>query len=728
MQCAKCQKDVEKVSAAGLCIECDLLARLESERKTISVDDLLSAVLEAADPDAIFGAFEACDPPVDPVEQERIREKLVRALEGKVKRPGAFVDAWLKRAPSADDLARIAKEATRLVQLALEHAVLFHDREQEPYALIEASGHKETHRISSRHFKRWLARLYYEDANAKPKKTAAEGEDPGQNFLGHIFDAMQGNHSSVPGAQALRDALLQVEGLALFEGDEHEVHIRIAALGGYIYLDLADEDWRAVEITRAGWKVIDHSPVRFIRPEGMLPLPEPVAGGKLETLRDKFLNVSNEDWVLIKGFEVGLMRPRGPYPALEILGEQGSAKSSGGRYVRRVVDPYSPLDRGQPRSEHDLVIAASRQWVMAYDNLSSLPDWLSDALSRLSTGGGFGARALFTDDEEKRFDAMRPIILNGIEELASRGDLLDRSIIVTLAPIEDDKRKEESELEAAFLTEWPGLLGAVLDATVVALANVEGVKIDRLPRMADFAVWATAALGDQGPAFLEAYRANRQQAAAVALEASLVAVEVRRFMAERETWEGIATDLLKALSEIVDDDVKRTKEWPKTGRGLSGKLRRLAPALRRSGLRLEFDREGHTGARTITVTHTRLEQPKVGEPPSPPSPPSPADADDGDGSDGRSHTPSPRRRARASASVLPEGDAEPAEPAVDADGHELHVGDVVRQRGGIRGRRFRIHAIEDGAVHAFEIEVGGVNGKLHSFSPGDLVFVVGKET
>jgi hypothetical protein len=238
----------------------------------------------------------------------------------------------------------------------------------------------------------------------------------------------------------------------------------------------------------------------------------------------------HDDWILIAGFEVGLLRPRGPYPVLEILGEQGSAKSSGGRFIRRVVDPYSPLDRGQPRSEHDLVIAASRQWVMAYDNLSWLPDWLSDAFSRVSTGGGFGARALYTDDEEKRFDAMRPIIVNGIEDLASRGDLLDRAIIVTLQPIEDEDRKEESELEADFLKAWPKLLGAVLDATVTALANVGSTKIDRLPRMADFAVWAVAALGDEGHSFLEAYRRNREEAAAVALEASLVAVEVRRFM------------------------------------------------------------------------------------------------------------------------------------------------------------------------------------------------------
>jgi hypothetical protein len=672
MQCTKCHKEAEKLTAAGICFDCEFerqTAEVERERKTITVDQLFAAIENASGPDEIGTAFGQCEPPTDAMEQEVLRERLVRALAGKVKRPGAFVDAWLKRAPSADELARIAKDATLLVRLALAHAVLFHDRSQEPYALIEAGGHKETHRVGSRYFKRWLSKLYYEDANAKPERTPDEDD----SMLAQLFGAMQSNHSPVPNAQALRDALLQLEGLALFEGEEHEVHVRIAQLGEHLYLDLADEAWRAVEITRTSWKVIDAPPVRFIRPDGMLPLPEPAVGGKLSKLRE-FLNVSDDDWPLVAGYEVGLTRPRGPYTVLELLGEQGSAKSSAGRFIRRIVDPYSPLDRGQPRSEHDLVIAASRQWVMSYDNLSWLPDWLSDAFARISTGGGFGARALYTDDEERRFDAMRPIILNGIEDLASRGDLLDRAIIVTLQPIEDEDRKEESELEAEFLQAWPKLLGAVLDATVTALTNIGNVKIDRLPRMADFTVWVVAAepsLGIEEGAFLKAYRRNRQEANAVALEASLVAVEVQRFMDVRETWDGIATDLLRALNEIVDEDVKALKEWPKTGRGLSGKLRRLAPGLRRSGIRLEFDRVGHGGTRTITVTRTQPVSHEVGEQPSPSSPSSPPDGDDADGADGRSHTPSPPQRVR----VHPEGIGHGDEAALELLKSELGATD-----------------------------------------------------
>ena len=682
--------------------------RWSSERKTITVEQLLAKLAEAGSSDDILDAFGQCEPPTDPMEQEVLRERLVRALEGKVKRPGAFVDAWLKRAPSADELARIAKDATLLVRLALEHAVLFHDRSQEPYALIEAGGHKETHRIGSRYFKRWLSKLYYEDANAKPERS------PDESTLAPPSARCRATTAQSPTPKRSGTRCSNSKASRCSKGRSTRFTSAIAQLGEYIYLDLGDEAWRGVEITRTGWKVIDAPPVRFIRPEGMLPLPEPVAGGELSKLRE-FLNVSDDDWPLVAGYEIGLTRPRGPYPVLELLGEQGSAKSSAGRFIRRVVDPYSPLDRGQPRSEHDLVIAASRQWVMSYDNLSWLPDWLSDAFARISTGGGFGARALYTDDEEKRFDAMRPIILNGIEDLASRGDLLDRAIIVNLQPIEDEARKEESELEAEFLEAWPKLLGAVLDGTVTALANVGDVKIDRLPRMADFTVWVVAAepaLGIEEGSFLDAYRGNREEAAAVALEASIVAVELRRFMQDRKSWGGIATDLLREVNNLVDEDVKALKEWPKTGRGLSGKLRRLAPGLRRSGIRLEFDRVGHGGTRTITVTRTQPASHGVGDQPSPSSPPSP-DGDDGDGADGRSHTSSPPRRARMSGP--PEGDGSPA------DG-EFHPGDIVRRLGGLRNRLFKVKAVVGDTVHCWELE-GDAAGELRSFPVGDLILV-----
>src|SRR5262249_30177683 len=134
------------------------------------------------------------------------------------------------------------------------------------------------------------------------------------------------------------------------------------------------------------------------------------------------------DWRLVVSWLLAALRPVGPYPVLVVYGEQGSAKSSLVRVLRALVDPNTAALRRPPREERDLVIAATNGWLIALDNLSHLPDWLSDGLCCLATGSGFATRELYTDADEAIFAARRPVVLNGIEEVATRGDLLDRAI------------------------------------------------------------------------------------------------------------------------------------------------------------------------------------------------------------------------------------------------------------------------------------------------------------
>jgi len=333
----------------------------------------------------------------------------------------------------------------------------------------------------------------------------------------------------------------------------------------------------------------------------MLALPYPEQGGDLATLRN-FVNISDEDWPLLAGHVVGQFNPAGPYTILNLVGEHGTGKSTAAECVRKLIDPYTPLHRGRPRNEHELAISAELSWVMSYDNLGSIAEWLSDALCRLSTGGGFGARMLYTDDEERRFEATRPIILNGIEDVASRGDLLDRSIIINLPHLQV---RPESEIRQAFEKAWPELLGACLDAASMALRRRYTVEIGVFPRMADFTRWAVAAepvMGVEEGAFLKAYRANRRHANNLVLEMSLVGAAVMEYLKARAQWSGSAGELLKALNSEASEPTQRAQEWPKAGHALTGKLKRLAPNLRAIGIEVTFGRIGHARARTLTLT------------------------------------------------------------------------------------------------------------------------------
>ena len=218
----------------------------------------------------------------------------------------------------------------------------------------------------------------------------------------------------------MQSALNVIEAKAHFDAPERLVHVRVGGLDGRLYLDLVDPTWRAVEIDTAGWRVIDNPPVRFRRAAGIQPLPVPVVGGSIETAA--VLPQPAVGCRLRGGgrLDTRCLRDRGPYPVLALSGEQGSAKSTFSRSCGRLLDPNTAPLRALPREDRDLFIAASNGHVLTFDNVSGLPLWISDTLCRLATGGGFAVRQLYTDQDEVLFDAVRPVILNGIEEIITR--------------------------------------------------------------------------------------------------------------------------------------------------------------------------------------------------------------------------------------------------------------------------------------------------------------------
>jgi hypothetical protein len=257
--------------------------------------------------------------------------------------------------------------------------------------------------------------------------------------------------------------------------------------------------------------------------------------------------------------------------------------------------------RAEPRDVRDVMIAATNGWIVALDNLSSIEPWLSDCLCRLATGGGFATRELYSDSAEIIFSAQRPVVLNGIEEIISRTDLLDRSILVALPLIKETARRPASIFWRAFEAARPQLLGGLLDAVSTALRREPDAhhQLKQLPRMADFAIWATAAapaLCWKEDSFINAYTGNRELAHEAALDTSPVAAVIRS-LAEDGSWSGTAAELLETLVKRVDEVTRRARTWPKTPRQIGASLRRLAPNLRAVGVYVEFQDRRELGSR-----------------------------------------------------------------------------------------------------------------------------------
>ena len=503
----------------------------------------------------------------DPTEWERWRSILTKYQK-------ADVIEYMLREPPRLDGGGWESNATRLIGLTMRSGIeFFHDPEQHGWASVQVDQHWENYPLRSRAFYLFLLRLYYRDT----------GESPG--------------------SRAIRGVLEIFEARALFDGPECQVHLRVAQQDGKLYLNLCDPAWRAVEIDSEGWRIVDRPPPRFRRSRGSQPLPEPHRDGSLEELRG-FLNVDGEGWTLIKAFLVAALRPALPCPILVAKGEQGAGKSTACRVISSLIDPRTSALRGAPREVRDLVAAARNSWLVCFDNLSHLPQDLADAACRLATGGGFGGRELYSDYDEAVFDATRPLVFNAIPDLgATRPDFLDRALIIDFNDIKPEARRDERQFWREFEAARPRILGALLDAVALGLKRLPALALGQLPRMADFATWASACehgLGLTPGAFLRIYEANRADARDLALESSPLYGPLRELA--RDGFRGSTAELLTRLNQMVSDGIRRSPRWPKAPNALGNTLRRMASNLRSAGIELNSSRADRLGRRILSVS------------------------------------------------------------------------------------------------------------------------------
>jgi len=446
----------------------------------------------------------------------------------------------------------------------LSDVELWHDPERIAFATVPVDSHRENHEIGSNGFKDWLASRAYD----------ARG--------------------SVPATEAI-EAALRVARTQALRGSCYRTWRRFAEHNGRIYLDLGCPKWRAVEIAATGWRVVDAVPVKFLRSRGMLALPEPEAGEMIEVLHE-FVNVeSDADFRLFVAVLAAAMRPSGPFVVLAVTGPAGSSKSTLAKIMVLLIDPKTPPSTGAPRDERDLFVSASNSWLLSYTNLSSIQRWLSDALCRLTDGEGFKMRQLQTDRDEMIFSGARPIVVNGIGNLAKQPDLADRTLSLMPPPLSDDQRREEREFWAAFEAARPAILGALCDIVAGGLKRLPGLKLDRLPRRADFARWGAVCApgwGSDAAEFIADYEENRSEAMAAAAEASLLLPLIEAVLArtglDAAGFDGTATELLKRLDEVCGEAERKQQWFPKTASQLGGALNRIAPLLRLR--RIEFQR------------------------------------------------------------------------------------------------------------------------------------------
>jgi hypothetical protein len=463
-----------------------------------------------------------------------------------------------------DDEEKKRSQTDMLVEFASIHFELLHDKNGDVYARDNLTG--EVRRLGGRQFKDRLIAGFY-----KQKEVAVRD-------------------------QSLREALGTLQALGRYNGEPQAVHVRCAAHGGKYYLDLCEPgNSRAIELAAGHWRIVDTPPVLFVRGEAMQPLPTPVKGGSLARLWDT-ANVPENLRILVVAWLIDSMRPDTPYPGLELVGEQGSGKSTAAEALRRVIDPSSCNLRGAPKTVEDIFVAAGQNHVVAYENVSHLPGPMQDALCILSTGGGYSKRMLYSNDDEHVINVRRPWMLNGISIAVTQQDAVDRVISVECPVIEE--RQSSSRQWDEFESALPGILGGLLDTASKALGVLPSMKLppaDR-PRLVEFALLGMAvarSAGRDSAEFMDKFKELRAETVARTLDASPVAAAVVD-MIEADPA-GITQPVKAILNRLERYKPTGADAWPRSPKGLGDALRRAAPALRQMGIECKCLGKGSGG-------------------------------------------------------------------------------------------------------------------------------------
>jgi hypothetical protein len=457
------------------------------------------------------------------------------------------------------DIKKRKSQSQVVLELVSGNLILFHNKNKESFCFLD----NEAVPVRSKKIRNWLAMLYYQ----------ATGKGLSSDALGQVLNVL--------------------EAVAMFRSPEFELWNRIAKHDGSFWYDLGKG--KAVKITPDKWEIVD-SPILFRHYAHQQVQVNPTPGGDPWQVFE-FVNVSEPNRLLVLVYIISCFIPDIPHPIFHPHGPQGSGKTCLCTVIKKLVDPSSVEAIISPRDVVQLVQMVAHHHICLFDNISTLPGWMSDILAQACTGGGFSKRQLYTDDDDIIYQVKRCIGLNGINLLISKPDLMDRAILLNLERIEPARRIEEGILWQKFNEEQASILGGILDVLAKTMAVYPNVKLPHLYRMADFTRWGFAiaeALGGLGVEFLGAYGKNIEVQNEEVIQGNTLAQAVLTFMNEKGQWDGYVKEVFTKLQEIANPS-KYDRTFPGDHKNLRKHLERIKPTLSEYGISFTIGRRSSQG-------------------------------------------------------------------------------------------------------------------------------------
>lgn len=481
-------------------------------------------------------------------------------------------------AESSDAPSKKDSQAEIMLKLCDKSALkLFMDENNELYATLPVNGHKEVIAVDSKDFSLLLRELFYQEMKYPIR----------QEILTQVINTL--------------------EARGRFENKErHRLYNRVAKADNSFWYDLCDPDCQAVRTSADGWEIRKDIPILFRRYRHQQEQAPPQAEGDIRKILD-YVNIKRFQ-TLFLCWLVTCFVPEIPHPMPIIYGEKGAAKSTACVLLKRLIDPSASDTLSLSKDSRTLVVNFQHHYFLPFDNVSAITDETSDMLCRAITGGSVQQRRLCTNAEDYIFSFMRCIAINGINNVANRTDLLDRSLIFELERVSDTKRRELAAVYEDFERDRPFILGGIFQTLSKAISIFPGVNLDKLPRMADFSRWGYAvaeALGLSGEQFVKDYTENIALQNLSAIESDCVAALVIEFMGRQQEWSGRMSQLHKELLNIAEQNGinQRGKCLPTHPNGLSRRLSQLKSNLASVGI--SFSKQSKSDGAYITLINEK---------------------------------------------------------------------------------------------------------------------------
>ena len=427
-------------------------------------------------------------------------------------------------------------------------ACLFHDQFKEPYISIN----NEPTPINKKSFKKRLTHMIWKRYG-----------------------------TSIPKSKI--STLIEVlEGTALYDSQMTRLYNRVGQIDNSFYYDLGNGS--VIKTDPMGWSQ-EKAPILFRKYSHQLPQVEPITSGDIWKIFD-FLNVQEEHRLLFLAYLISCFIPDIAHPILHPHGPQGAAKSTLCKIIKKLCDPSSISVLEAPKAYNKCVQTLSHHHICFFDNVSNISPRISDLLAQACTGTGFSKRKLYTNDDDVIYSIQNCVGLNGINLAIDKADLMDRSIIIKMDRIPEEKRMAESTLWDEFEQSKPHILGGIFDTLCKAMKIYPQIEVQNISRMVDFTQWGYAismALTGSGDKFLKAYKDNMNQQTQEIVQTNSLVQAVLTFMEKRNSWSGTVKEAYDNLSMIAGSQ-KSDDSFPRHTNKLRRHLNRVKVTLFERGV------------------------------------------------------------------------------------------------------------------------------------------------